>query len=70
MIAGNSRLATERPGATILAWNTAAMGRDDVRAGGMTRVAVGNDGATKNKAPREEDEASMRVNRCDGMEWC
>ena len=58
MIAGNSRPAVERVNATTLAYNAAATGRDGVRAGGTTGMAKRKNGATTNKAPRGEEEAS------------
>ena len=68
MIAGDTRPATEYAGATILALNTAATGRDGVRAGRTPRVAARDYGATTNEAPSAYDEAS-----CDAtigaMEW-
>ena len=41
-----------------VACNAAVTGRDGVQAGGTTGVAARNDGATTNKAPRADEEAS------------
>jgi hypothetical protein len=53
----NSRPAAERVGATMLAWNAAETGQDGVRESGTLGVAARDNGATRKKAPRADEEA-------------